>query len=76
MDYERIHHPGESREKIYREVLTERPWSKCQCEICRTVGIEVIVFRGTERNKRRGFHNLSIFFERLQAELQSGPDLC
>ena len=76
LDYERIHHPGESRETIYREVLTERPWSKCQCEICRTIGIEVIVFRGTERNKRRGFHNLSIFFERLQAELQSGPDLC
>ena len=72
-EYERIHHPGESREKVYREVLTERPWSKCQCEICRTIGIEVMVFRGTERNKRRGFHNLRIFFEKLQAEFQSGP---
>ena len=76
LDYERVHHPGESRENTYREVLTERPWSKCQCEICRTIGIEVIVFRGTERNKRRGFHNLSIFFERLHAELQCGSDLC
>ena len=75
LDYERIHHPGESRENIYREVLNERPWSKCQCEICRAIGIEVIVFRGTERNKRRGFHNLSVFFERLQAELRSGQDL-
>ena len=76
LEYEQVHHPGESRETIYREVLTERPWSKCQCQICKAIGIDVIVFRGTERNKRRGFHNLSVFFERLQAELQSGPNLC
>ena len=55
LEYEQIHHPAESRETNYREVLTERPWSKCGCEICSTIGIEVIVFRGTERNKRRGF---------------------
>ena len=71
LEYEQIHHPAESRETVYREVLTERPWSKCGCEICAAIGIEVIVFRGTERNKRRGFHNLDVFFQKLGAELQS-----
>ena len=71
LEYEQIHHPAESRETVYREVLTERPWSKCGCEICAAIGIEVIVFRGTERNKRRGFHNLNVFFQKLGVELQS-----
>ncbi len=76
LEYEQVHHPSQNREKNYREVLTERPWSKCQCEICRALGIEVIVFRGTERNKRRGFHNLRVFFDKLQAELESGTKTC
>ena len=71
LEYEKIHHPGDSRENVYREVLSERPWSKCGCEICAAIGIEVIVFRGTERNKRRGFHNLNVFFEKLTVELQT-----
>ena len=75
LEYEQIHHPAESRETAYREVLTERPWTKCSCDICAAIGIEVIVFRGTERNKRRGFHNLNVFFQRLGAELQVGADL-
>ena len=75
MEYELIHHPGESREAVYRDVLTERPWSKCDCEICAAIGIEVIVFRGTERNKRRGFHNLKVFFQKLGTELRSETDL-
>ena len=75
LEYERLHHPSGNKEKNYQEVLTERPWSKCQCEVCSAIGIEVIVFRGTERNKRRGFHNLSVFFDELHAELQLGPGL-
>ena len=76
LEYEQVHRPGQNREKIYREVLTERPWTKCQCDICRAIGIEVIVFRGSERNKRRGFHNLSVLFNILQAELESGTNVC
>ena len=71
LEYEQIHHPAASRETVYRDVLTERPWSKCGCEICAAIGIDVIVFRGTERNKRRGFHNLDVFFQKFAAELQS-----
>ncbi|MFC2034897.1 tRNA-guanine transglycosylase DpdA [Chloroflexota bacterium] len=50
----------------YREVLRDRPWEKCECEVCSTVGIEVIVFRGANRNRRRGFHNLWEFYRQLQ----------
>lgn len=49
----------------YTRTLRERPWEKCDCGICDTVGVEVIIFRGSERNKRRGFHNLAIFRRRM-----------
>ena len=29
-------------------------------------GIEIAVFRGSERNKRRGFHNLSVLAEKMK----------
>ncbi len=38
--------------------LRDRPWADCPCPICREIGIEVILFRGANRNRRRGFHNL------------------
>jgi hypothetical protein len=53
----------------YRETLEDRPWKRCRCGVCSSVGVEVILFRGTERNKRRGFHNLFVFNQRLQAHL-------
>jgi len=53
----------------YRETLEHRPWQACACVICRTVGVEVIIFRGSERNKRRGFHNLYAFRQRLRHQL-------
>ena len=55
----------------YRETLEDQPWKKCRCGVCTAAGVEVILFRGTERNKRRGFHNLFVFNQRLQAHL--GP---
>ncbi|MHA1769579.1 MAG: tRNA-guanine transglycosylase DpdA [Candidatus Thorarchaeota archaeon] len=50
----------------YKKTLTERPWKQCSCAICRQVGIEVIVFRGNNRNRRRGFHNTYVFYHDLQ----------
>jgi len=67
--FERIHSPRQDHSKAYREVLQDRPWAKCSCDVCRKIGIQVILFRGTERNKRRGFHNLVIFYAQLQKEL-------
>lgn len=53
----------------YRETLEARPWQECPCAVCATAGIQVIIFRGTERNKRRGFHNLYVFNRQLHQEL-------
>lgn len=46
--------------------LQDQPWKKCQCAICAKVGVEVIIFRSSNRNKRRGFHNLGVYYENLQ----------
>lgn len=53
----------------YREVLTARPWRDCPCDICQRLGYHVILFRGAERNRRRGFHNIWVFYRRLHREL-------
>jgi hypothetical protein len=59
-------------EERYRETLEDRPWRRCPCGVCTADGVEVIIFRGTERNKRRGFHNVFVFNQRLQGHLGSG----
>ena len=33
----------------------------CSCAICSAIRIEVIIFRASKRNKRRGMHNLSVY---------------
>ncbi len=48
------------RARYYR-TLHDRPWTHCRCAICRAVGIEVIIFRASNRNKRRGIHNLGVY---------------
>jgi hypothetical protein len=58
--------------QAYREILHASPWKDCPCGICAGVGIEVAIFRGSERNKRRGFHNVYAFRQRLNSELQAG----
>jgi hypothetical protein len=50
----------------YRRTLEDRPWEECECAICRAVGIEVVLFRASNRNKRRGIHNLAVFHDRVQ----------
>ena len=69
-----------SREKLRnsireatRRTLADRPWSKCSCEICTAASVEVVIFRSSNRNKRRGFHNLGVFFQHVQRLL--GKDL-
>lgn len=57
-----------TRARIQR-TLEDRPWKDCDCAICRDVGIEVIIFRGSNRNKRRGFHNLGVYHSHVQRTL-------
>jgi hypothetical protein len=68
--YEELHDERRDRSAAYREVVEAAPWKSCECGVCREAGIQVIVFRGAERNKRRGFHNLHVFARRLERELQ------
>ena len=51
--------------------LTDAPWKRCQCAICRNIGVEVIIFRTSNRNKRRGFHNLGVYYNHLKRTLAS-----
>jgi hypothetical protein len=57
------------RQNEYWRTLYDQPWRSCACGICEQVGIQVVIFRGTERNKRRGFHNLFVFNNLLHKEL-------
>lgn len=57
----------------YQALLERAPWKSCECGICSEIGIQVAVFRGTERNKRRGFHNLFVFSHKLKESLASEP---
>lgn len=64
--YQGLHDPRKDRREDYRETLAAVPWQECGCQVCSEAGIEAILFRGTERNKRRGFHNLHAFGKRLE----------
>jgi hypothetical protein len=69
LEYERLYHNGPSHAEKYRETLLAAPWKECECDICKRIGINVVLFRGAERNRRRGFHNLFVFNQRLHREL-------
>jgi len=56
----------------YRRSLGDRPWRQCSCEICATLGVEVMIFRASNRNKRRGMHNMHVY-SRLLDRLSLGP---
>lgn len=45
----------------YKRTLAERPWRSCSCAICSALSIEVVIFRASNRNKRRGIHNLGVY---------------
>lgn len=57
---------SEKLNPLYRETLQARPWKSCVCPICKTAGIEVIIFRGSNRNRRRGMHNLFVYHNRVK----------
>lgn len=68
-EYERLLNPKANHREIYREVLLKAPWKDCPCDVCRDIGYQVLMFRGAERNRRRGFHNLWVFYRRLRRQL-------
>lgn len=68
-EYAALLGPSKDRSAEYRRTLEAMPWKRCRCTVCREIGVEVIMFRGADRNRRRGFHNLAVFSERLRREL-------
>ncbi|HEU5409370.1 MAG TPA: tRNA-guanine transglycosylase DpdA, partial [Nitrospira sp.] len=59
----------EAKEKkmldAYRRTLESKPWKTCDCNVCRDLGINVLIFRGLNRNKRRGAHNTLQLYSQL-----------
>jgi hypothetical protein len=60
--------PGSRARRLenYGRTLSDRPWTKCDCAVCRDVGVEVVIFRRNDRNRRRGFHNVRDFYTNLK----------
>ena len=46
----------------YKRTLMDRPWQSCQCNFCEDLGIHMLIFRGANRNKRRGAHNTLMLY--------------
>lgn len=64
--YENILRPGVDHRAAYRRTLEKAPWKNCECAVCRQLGVEVVLHRNLNRHKRRGFHNLFVFFEKVK----------
>lgn len=61
----------------YERTLAAAPWKECGCAICRTAGVETIIFRASNRNKRRGIHNLQAYrahIDQIQRESRHAND--
>ncbi|QSR30846.1 queuine/other tRNA-ribosyltransferase [Nocardioides sp. S5] len=69
-EYSLVCRTKKSYRDAYEETLAAAPWTRCSCKICRDHGVEIAIFRGTERNKRRGFHNMSVLATKM-AQLKS-----
>ncbi|MFF2255126.1 tRNA-guanine transglycosylase DpdA [Streptomyces sp. NPDC058142] len=52
--------------ELYERTLKKAPWRTCPCALCKKHGIEIVIFRGSERNKRRGFHNLTVLEAKMR----------
>lgn len=57
--------------QLIEATLRAAPWKRCGCSICKSIGVEVIIFRSANRNRRRGFHNLGVYREHVHNILAS-----
>ena len=70
-EYNELFDGRKNRTEMYRRTLADAPWRKCKCAVCKAIGIHVVLFRGAERNRRRGFHNLATIHARLQRKIHA-----
>lgn len=52
---------------LYQRTLEATPWKRCDCRICQSARVDIIIFRASNRNKRRGIHNLNVFHNYLKS---------
>lgn len=65
------HEKGLQKTRVQIErTLAAMPWKQCKCDICSKIGVEVIIFRSANRNRRRGFHNLGVYHQHVQRILE------
>lgn len=55
-------------ENAYRRTLLARPWERCECRVCKDLGVDVLIFRGYNRNKRRGVHNTRMLYQTVATQ--------
>jgi len=55
---------------LVQRTLEHKPWKDCDCAVCRDIGVEVIIFRSSNRNKRRGMHNLGVYHRHLSKTIK------
>jgi hypothetical protein len=65
---ERNSHDLTAMRDAYRRTLSDRPWEQCTCAMCGSVGINTLIFRGANRNKRRGAHNTWRLFQQVRMQ--------
>ena len=53
----------------YQRTLLNRPWRSCHCGFCESLGIHILIFRGANRNKRRGAHNTLMLYGETKKHL-------
>lgn len=75
LSYDALHGDQRKHAAAYRRTLHDRPWQSCPCAICRDVGVEVIIFRGNNRNRRRGFHNAWVYYKQFRTKVKKLGDL-
>jgi hypothetical protein len=68
-EYNELFDGRKDRTTMYARTLEDSPWKKCRCDICRSLGVHVVLFRGAERNRRRGFHNLYVINQSVTRRL-------
>ncbi len=54
--------------------LKDQPWKDCDCNVCESASVEAIIFRSSNRNKRRGFHNLGVYYEYVRRQIDVSHD--
>jgi len=75
INYEKFCGNKRDNESAYKRTLSARPWECCSCNVCSQIGYHVILFRGAERNRRRGFHNIWTFYQNLQRSITPSGSL-